>query len=363
MGLYKKWLLSFLIFGVAGLLASLWLLSCCTNYFDACSSIIADIPDSPVEIITTNLPSVACFFMVNQQSIENAVAVRYSNWAKKCSHFVIFANGVAGGGEQQLDGNTILVDIQQVIQLELMARGGNASSFNSTNFTTFPSPKDETKKFLTLKAFYSWMFMARRYSDRVDYIMKADPDTYMIMHNYLNYLGKYYSPGQNAYIGRVFKTNGDHHMPFVTGLSCTLSKTTAKLLLSASTVQKNNVGVDDINIHKDCSAEVFLRGGEADDHSLAMCLSSQGIYPAYTRDELGRERFLHFNPWEHAYGDDKAPAWYRNFSFTPLRPRKACCSNDACAFHYVKPERQNDTLVWVEGIWQWKSNDAVVDPS
>lgn len=125
------------------------------------------------------------------------------------------------------------MDINYIIQQELQIRGTEPKALDEIlgNYTIFPAPSEEGKPQLALKSFYSWMYMIRQYGDHVDYIMKADPDTYMLMDNYLRYLSEYYSPDNHAYIGRVFKSNGNSREPFVTGLSTTLSKTTAELLL------------------------------------------------------------------------------------------------------------------------------------
>ena len=81
-----------------------------------------------------------------------------------------------------------------------------------------------------------------------------------------------YKPTQQVYIGRVLKTQGNHHDPFVTGLSVTISSTTAQLLLSKSRIMKNT------NLpHHECAAESFMHGGTADDYTLSVCLSSLGI--------------------------------------------------------------------------------------
>ena len=97
--------------------------------------------------------------MVDQQSVEKAVAVRYTNWAKRCSHFVIVSNGVSLGGEELIDCNTILVNTNHVVQLEFQAIGGVAANntLSLSEYTTFPSPKNETKQHLTLKSFHSFM--------------------------------------------------------------------------------------------------------------------------------------------------------------------------------------------------------------
>jgi hypothetical protein len=180
--------------------------------------------------------------------------------------------------------------------------------------------------------------------------MKADPDTYMLMDNYLRYLAEYHTPHHPVYIGRVFKTEGNMNDPFVTGLSTTLSKATLRLLLATSTIRSDH------RDHHECSAERFRHGREADDHTLAQCLRSMGVYPAYTRDELGRELFLHFSPTQHYRGGDDEPRWHANFSFTPYGHDMGCCSQRACAFHYVGVEKQNSTLYWSDftHAWHWK---------
>ena len=325
----KKWRTLFLFIAIA-IVGNLHILLRCVNpSLDYAGGTI--ISDSPAEIVSSSLnhgnkdidgkrslPTVACFFMVDQKSVEKAMAVRYSNWGKRCTNFTIISNG--SNNEEQIDDNTILVDIHYVMQLEFKARNITAIT-NRTRYINFPSPEDETKQYLTLKSFYSWMYMTRKFGTTIDYIMKVDPDTYMLMDNYFNYLNEYYNPNQQVYVGRVFKTNGNHRDSFVTGLSVTLSHTTAKLLLDKSTIQKHEA-----KPYNECSAETFLHGGEADDHALAVCLSSMGIYPAYTRDSMGRERFLHFNPSEHVFDAMNEPEWYKMFSFTPHLPRSGCCS-------------------------------------
>ncbi|KAL3827699.1 hypothetical protein ACHAXA_000572 [Cyclostephanos tholiformis] len=346
---------SFLLWGVVSVISNIRALKYDTAAISRALSLSGE------NQVRDKLPSVACFFMIRKTSLTEATSVRYSNWGKRCTYFVIFSNGVAGG-EQLLDGNTALVDIHHAIEDEFRERAGNAEAelkFASvleaaeySTYTTFPTDQNEIKDYLALKSFYSWMYMARKYSDRVDYVMKADPDTYMLMDNYLDYLSEYYSPMHPVYIGRVFKTDGNINDPFVTGLSTTLSKATLKLLLSRSTIRSDHDG------NPECSAQRFRLGREADDHALAQCLRSMGVYPAYTRDEFGREMFLHFSPSQHYNGGDKEPKWHLNFSFTPYSHKKGCCSSKACAFHYVDIEKQNATLYWSDftHAWHWKRN-------
>lgn len=308
-------------------------------------------PPPPVaESAKRRLPRVACFFMVDKKSTEQAVSVRYA-WGNKCAHFVIVTNGA---GPEQIDNKTLIVGVDHLIEKELNASGfiPVVGAFSSTDdghtYTSFPHPDAETKKALTIKSFYSWLFMARRYGNDpdVDYVMKADPDTYMLMDNYLSYLARDFSPTRHAYVGRVFKVAGNYRDPFVTGLSVTLSRATMQLLSRSATIEKN--------VNNECSAEEFATYGEQDDYAFAQCLQSLGVYPAYTRDSRGRERFMHLSPSQHL-GGDSSPDWYDTLSFSPTKPRNACCSDEACAFHYVPPSRQNDTLLWdsVFEMWHW----------
>jgi len=362
-------------------------------------------------------PRVLCFFMVSRNSLVDAMAVRYGIWGKRCAMFAIITNGLdegEGGGEPQyLDNNTtILLDIQYIIREELQIRNWHnsihATEGRHAGYITFPSPSQETKNHLSLKSFYTWIYLSRHYSNyttadgsNIDYIMKVDPDTYMIMDNYLSYLHDYYTPQQHAYIGRVFKTEGNVNDPFVSGLSVTLSTATTSLLLSQSSILQY-VNVDDNNNEDEtisttaaattsggaankqkrqqqsyeCSAERFVFGGAADDHTLSRCLMSLGIYPSYTRDDSGRhERFMHYSPTDHypsipsvstsnvlikydANNNEKheEPEWYAKFSWTPYSSKRGCCSSMACAFHYVGMDKQNSTLVWDKlfHTWHWE---------
>jgi hypothetical protein len=360
-------------------------------------------------------PRVLCFFMVSRN-----LAVRYGIWGKRCAMFAITTNGLdegeGGGGPQYLDNNTtILLDVQYIIREELLIRNWHnsihATEGRHAGFITFPSPSQETKNHLSLKSFYAWIYLSRHYSNNyttadgpnIDYIMKVDPDTYMIMDNYLSYLHEYYTPQQHAYIGRVFKSEGNVNDPFVSGLSVTLSTATTSLLLSQSSIlqyvnidnNNNNNNNEDETIsttaattsggaankqeHQqqsyECSAERFVFGGAADDHTLSRCLMSLGIYPSYTRDDSGRhERFMHYSPTDHyptipsvstsnvliKYdANDKKheePEWYAKFSWTPYSSKQGCCSSVACAFHYVGMDKQNSTLVWDKlfHTWHWE---------
>ena len=325
-------------------------------------------------------PSVACFLMTSAKDFDYAVAVRYSIWGTRCAKFAIVTNndldplGNANNPHQQpwlrMDEDTYILDISTIIQQELSrlnypvvdgitSRAGGDKE-HPLNYITFPAPDRETKDTLALKVFYSWLAMANIFlkDSNIDYVMKVDHDTYMLMDNHLNYLQENFLPNQHAYIGRVFKADNDHHRPFVSGLSVTLSRATLQLFYQQASI--------DGTANK-CSAKEFGVWYRAlEDFAMSECLQSLGVYPSHTRDEQGYERFFHFDPEMHRSSPIEAfPEWYRKFSFGRGGDQQptTCCSAETCAFHYVRRELQNDTLVYKAtndrhqqgGFWYWQS--------
>lgn len=298
-------------------------------------------------------PRVGCFFMAGKSDFELALSVRYA-WGRKCTKFVIVTNGVASHRLDFEDRTTIL-DISSVIRAQLRQRGYHSEGKNenknsSLPYTSFPSSLEETKSSLSLKSFYSWLAMADLFAngndaaDDMDFVMKADPDTYMLMDNYLSYLRRGFCSREHAHIGRVFRADGDFRRPYVSGLSVTLSRSTLLLFADSASIDGDE--------RSKCAAEDFVGQHEAEDYALSECLQSLGVYPAWTRDSEGRERFMHFSPSFHEISGGKrdSPSWYRRFSFGKALPP----SPEACAFHYVAQERQNDTLVYEPGgSWYW----------
>ena len=102
----KKWLILLILISIS-VAANLRLLSCTSNNIMNQSGVMRDY-DATLPVNTTSTttkfsdvshhssnPSVACFFMVDQKTIEKAMTVRYSHWGKRCTQFVIFSNGIS----------------------------------------------------------------------------------------------------------------------------------------------------------------------------------------------------------------------------------------------------------------------------
>ena len=198
---------------------------------------------------------------------------------------------------------------------------------------------------LASKSFRGWQYMFERYikhSDgkyRVDFILKADLDTYILWHNLRLYLDKF-DPHKLYYIGKTLNTKNE---TFVAGACIILTRASLGHFVSAS---KKAIG--------SCAREMFHRLS-AEDVALGRCLAELGIQPQVTQDDSGAERFMVFSPDFMLNGQNgKLPPWYISFSANKILG-KGCCSEEAIAFHYVRPENQGRRLIFQKGIWQFET--------
>lgn len=199
---------------------------------------------------------------------------------------------------------------------------------------------------LAAKSYRAWKFMYHKYlsSDNlkksmVDFVLKADTDTYIIGENMREYL-KQLEPDRRYYIGKNFvDLNGDH---FVAGAAIIMSRTALGDFAHA-------------NSHN-CTFEKF-RERRAEDLALGLCLRDLNIIPHDARDHSGAERFMVFNPDMMRLGqaDGQLPSWYYKFSKNKI-VGKGCCSTNAVAFHYVTIQQlQSQVLVLHDGEWYWSN--------
>ena len=199
---------------------------------------------------------------------------------------------------------------------------------------------------LAAKSFRAWNFIYTKYlsaekphSPLVDFILKADADTYIIGTNLVEYLASFKNPAHRRYyIGKNFvDLNGNH---FVAGTAIILSQAALRDMVHSSS--------------PNCSFETF-RARKAEDLALGVCLRDLNIQPHDTRDSTGAERFMVFGPDQMRVGgnDGNLPEWYLAFSQNKIMG-KGCCSMKAIAFHYTTKEQlQHQTLVLRNGEWFW----------
>ena len=270
---------------------------------------------------------VACFFLTTSKRLDEIRAVQ-EGWAKNCWKVVIFSDQSAPGG---------VVNMADIIH----------NDYKDDH--TFFQPGNETRDLLSLKSWHAWRYMAQRYlnaeNSSVDFVMKADGDTFVIWDNYIKYITEEFRPDCQAYIGRAYRTREG---PFVTGGTVTLSRQTLRFL---------NAELLKDELASPCGRNLW-KARKAEDVALANCLGRLGIYPAFTRDSENRELFMNHNPNDHANTtEEKTESFlrdYQSYSFTSFYQ---ATSPRACSFHYVPQEKQKDSLFYnaEEKIWQWSS--------
>lgn len=197
---------------------------------------------------------------------------------------------------------------------------------------------------LAHKSRRAWMYMHWKYgrsSQRApDFFVKADLDTYFVSKNFRTYLAQF-SPEEKHYIGRQFHFEGV--FDFVAGAAIILSRASLKYFAQASTNKFSN-----------CTRENY-GPPQYEDVALGKCLLELGILPHNTRDAVGRERFMVFDPidmYDESFGR-KHDFWYPAYSYNPTFNQN-CCSPDAVAFHRIHPENWGHKLRYIDGYWVWR---------
>ena len=123
------------------------------------------------EKIEKNLIKIVCWLPCLEKDIETILEIK-KGWGSFCTEFLLFSNF------QNSSLNSI--DISQQMNLK----------------------RKEVYGDLALKVWHSWKTLFKKYKDQKDFFfLKADPDTYIIMQNYLELLSQYdpYKPKTSFY--------------------------------------------------------------------------------------------------------------------------------------------------------------------
>uniref|UniRef100_A0A1B6CY54 Glycoprotein-N-acetylgalactosamine 3-beta-galactosyltransferase 1 n=1 Tax=Clastoptera arizonana TaxID=38151 RepID=A0A1B6CY54_9HEMI len=175
---------------------------------------------------------------------------------------------------------------------------------SSENDTTLPSvglPVSEGRDNLWAKTKEAFKYVYTNHLDSVDWVLKADDDTYVIVEN-LRYLLSDYNSSEPVYFGCRFK-------PYVKqgymsgGAGYVLSKEAVKRLVEEGLSNPSKCRKDE---------------GGAEDVEMGKCLERVNVRAMDSRDSLGRGRFFPFVPEHHLIPGHSDPSfWYWKYIYYP----------------------------------------------
>lgn len=188
----------------------------------------------------------------------------------------------------------------------------------------------------------------REYATDVDWILKADHDTYVIMENLKNLLS-HFNASKPLLAGSIFicrknihechdfdGDNGLDEVYMTGGSGYAMSREAARIFVAGHSAsgkcRPGNVGPEDVEMSR--------------------CLQRLGVNFIDTRDKYGRNRFSHFSGEDSLsmFENRARPdiSWVENYKIFPLKDSPDCCSNKAISFHHLSPEqiKQMEYLVY-----------------
>ncbi|XP_026293029.2 glycoprotein-N-acetylgalactosamine 3-beta-galactosyltransferase 1-like isoform X1 [Frankliniella occidentalis] len=197
------------------------------------------------------------------------------------------------------------------------------STANDTSLPTVNLGIEEGRDYLWSKTKESFKYVYKHYLDQVDWVLKADDDTYVIVEN-LRFMLSAYKPTEPVYFGCRFK-------PFVKqgymsgGAGYVLSREAVKRFVEDGIPNKEKCRQDH---------------GGAEDVEIGICLERVGVKAGDSRDSEGRGRFFPFVPDDHiTIGKIDRRNWYWEYIYYPVKEGLECCSDSAISFHYVPPQQ------------------------
>ena len=190
------------------------------------------------------------------------------------------------------------------------------SSETNTSFPTIGLNTSEGRAHLTAKTMQGFRYVYKHHINDVDWFMKADDDTYVIVEN-LRYFLSEQNSSNPEYSGHLFK-------PIVKqgynsgGAGYVLSK---EALLRLATNGSN--------------PDTCRQDGGDEDVEFGKCMEKLGVKTVNTTDRLGRSRFHGFEPIRFISGN-YWPA-YGSYDSNGARSGIDSVSDYAITFHYIQP--------------------------
>lgn len=182
-------------------------------------------------------------------------------------------------------------------------------------------PVSEGRDNLWAKTREAYRYVWDKYKDEVDWFMKADDDTYVVVEN-LRYMLSAYNTSEPIAFGHKFKQFVKQGY-FSGGAGYVLSKEATKRFVEQ--------GLSNPSICREDH-------GGAEDVEMGKCLANLGVRAGDSRDSYGRGRFFPFVPEHHLIpGHVTKDFWFWQYIYYPVKEGLGCCSDTAVSFHYVSP--------------------------
>ncbi|XP_023323027.1 glycoprotein-N-acetylgalactosamine 3-beta-galactosyltransferase 1 isoform X2 [Eurytemora carolleeae] len=187
------------------------------------------------------------------------------------------------------------------------------------------NPAKENYQNLWSKTKYGFQFAFDHLLDQVDWVMKADDDTYVIMENLHNMLAQH-DPEFPTFFGQHFGVIVDQGY-MSGGSGYILSRKAVELVVTKAFTNSS-----------------LCRGQDdgTEDVEMGVCLSNIGVHPSSSRDQKrDEETFFPVHVWHMMTVENTS--WV--YSYMSKKPETGfdCCSERAISFHYITPEGMYET--------------------
>jgi len=192
---------------------------------------------------------------------------------------------------------------------------------------TYVVEKRETYRSIWGKTKVGFRRAYEDYQNDVDWFMKADDDTYVILEN-LRYLLSDQDTNEPLFFGleNVMKKK----RPFMSGgAGYVLSKEALRRFSVHLSMEKSR---NNSTISKLCRVET---DNLPEDMEMGNCMRSLGVKFQDTRDNIGRFRFFRDSPEKEIFKGKKGKNWMFKYE---REEGIRCCSDLAISFHHLSPK-------------------------